>query len=145
VNAPALRWTEHGTAEYAALVELRREVLRRPLGMDYTAEQLAAEKDQLHLGAWDGARAVGCLALLLNASGEARMRQVAVAPDAQGRGVGRLLVEEFEAEARRQGASRMTLHARLTALVFYEKLGYRAEGETYLEVGLPHRSMSKAP
>ncbi len=60
---------------------------------------------------------------------EARMRQVAVAADAQGRGIGRLLVAEFEAEAIRRGAARVTLHARQTAVAFYERLGYAVEGE----------------
>jgi N-acetylglutamate synthase-like GNAT family acetyltransferase len=125
------------------LVELRRAVLRRPLGLDFTSAQLAAEAGQRHLGAWDEGRAIGCLAL--SSSGdEARMRQVAVAPDAQGRGVGRRLVAESEAEARRLGARRMTLHARQTAVAFYERLGYACEGAPFAEVGLPHRSMTKA-
>ena len=141
--APVLRWVPHDSPDYLSLVELRRAVLRRPLGLDFTAEQLAAEKPQLHLGAWDGARAVGCLALRLSGEGEARMRQVAVAADAQGRGLGRLLVVESEAEARRRGASRMTLHARQTAVAFYERLGYAVDGEPFAEVGLPHRIMSK--
>jgi ribosomal protein S18 acetylase RimI-like enzyme len=141
--APKPRWTAHGTSDYLAIVALRREVLRRPLGMDFTAEQLAAESGQFHLGAWDGARLVGCLALVVEGS-EARMRQVAVAPDAQGRGIGRLLAVECEAEAVRRGASRMTLHARQTAVAFYERLGYAVEGEAFAEVGLPHRSMTKA-
>ena len=142
MNAPKLRWVAHASPEYNALVELRRDVLRRPLGLDYTAAQLAAEDGQLHLGAWDGERAVGCLALLMGA-GEARMRQVAVASDAQRRGVGRLLVVESETAARRRGAARMTLHARQSAVAFYERLGYRSEGEPFTEVGLPHRSMTK--
>jgi ribosomal protein S18 acetylase RimI-like enzyme len=139
----ALRWIAHASPEYAALVELRRAVLRRPLGLDFTAEQLDAEAPQFHLGAWAGARAVGCLALLVGA-GEARMRQVAVAPDAQGLGIGRRLVVESEAEARRRGAARMTLHARQTAVAFYERLGYAVDGEPFTEVGLPHRNMRKA-
>jgi len=88
----ALRWVPFASAERAALVALRTEVLRRPLGLVFTDEQLAAEKDQLHLGAWDGARAVGVLLLAARGGGVAQMRQVAVAADAQGRGIGKLLV-----------------------------------------------------
>lgn len=139
---PVLRWVPHGGPDYFALVELRRAVLRRPLGLDFSPEQLAAEETQFHLGAWEGERLVGCLALLMS-GGEARMRQVAVAADAQGRGIGRLLVAKFEAEARRRGAARVVLHARRTAVAFYERLGYAVEGEPFQEVGLPHRSMSR--
>jgi predicted GNAT family N-acyltransferase len=72
------------------------------------------------------------------------MRQVAVAVDAQGRGIGRLLVAEAEAESRRRGWTRMVLHARDAAIPFYLKHGYATEGEPYLEVGIPHRTMAKS-
>jgi predicted N-acetyltransferase YhbS len=125
-----------------ALVELRRSVLRRPLGLDFNPEQLAAEASQFHLGAWSGSTPLGCLALRQD-EGAMRMRQVAVAPEAQGKGIGRLLVLESEAEARRRGASVVMLNARQTAVAFYERLGYSVSGEPFLEVGLPHRKMSK--
>jgi predicted N-acetyltransferase YhbS len=140
---PELRWAAHGDPDGSALVELRREVLRRPLGMDFTAEQLAAEKDQLALGAWDGARVLGCLLLAPREDGVVQMRQVAVAPDAQGRGIGRLIVVEAEAEARRRGWTRMILHARDTAAPFYLKLGYAAVGGPYVEIGIKHLTMAK--
>lgn len=143
MNAPVLRWIDFASAERAALVDLRREVLRRPLVLDFTDEQLAAERDQLHLGAWDGARAVGCLLLAPPVEGAARMRQVAVTEAARGQGLGRRLVVEAEAEARRRGWRKITLHARDTALAFYQRLGYAAVGEPFLEVGLAHRAMFK--
>jgi predicted GNAT family N-acyltransferase len=143
VRVLALRWAAHASAEYAAQVELRREVLRRPLGLDFTPEQLAAEAAQFHLGAWDGDRLVGCLALRLDEPGIFRMRQVAVVPDAQGTGVGRALVAESEAEARRRGGTSMTLNARDTAVAFYARLGYAAEGPPFLEVGISHLRMTK--
>ena len=138
-----LEWAPYGGARHDELIELRREVLRRPLGLDYTPEQLAAEADQMHLGAWDGRRAVGCLVLKLLPGREIQMRQVAVRADAQRKGVGRLLIAEAEAEAKRQGRARMVLHARQPAVAFYEKLGYAVEGEPFVEIGLPHRLMAK--
>jgi len=143
MSAAQLRWIPFDSVERAALIELRREILRRPLGLDFTPQQLDAEADQLHLGAWDGPRAVGCLLLAAREGGVVQMRQVAVAADAQGRGIGRLLVREAEAESRRRGWTRMILHARDAAIPFYLKLGYAAEGEPYVEVGIPHRTMAK--
>ncbi|MBI4347495.1 MAG: GNAT family N-acetyltransferase [Elusimicrobia bacterium] len=139
----ALRWVGHGTPEYERLVDLRREILRKPLGLVFTPEQLAAESDQLHLGAWDGERALGCLVLRIASADSVVMRQVAVAAEAQRRGIGKLLVDESEREARRRGLARMSLHARETAVPFYERLGYHIEGEPFTEVGLPHREMAK--
>lgn len=139
----ALRWVGHGTPEYDRLIDLRRAILRKPLGLTFTAEQLAAESDQLHLGAFESGRVLGCLVLRIASPGEVVMRQVAVAAEAQRRGIGTLLVEESEREARRRGFARMSLHARETAIPFYERLGYHVEGEPFTEVGLPHREMAK--
>ncbi len=37
-----VRRIPHGSADYAAAVNLRRAVLRTPLGLDFTSAQLAA-------------------------------------------------------------------------------------------------------
>ncbi|WP_344245153.1 GNAT family N-acetyltransferase [Actinocorallia libanotica] len=64
----------------------------------------------------------------------AHVRQIqglAVDPAAQGRGVGRLLLEAAVAEARRQGASKLTLRVlsgNTTARRLYERLGFTVEG-----------------
>ena len=71
------------------------------------------------------------------------MKQVAVLPDLQGQGVGKALVQYSEALARRLGFTRMVLHARETAVPFYEKLGYSRFGERFQEVTIPHWAMDK--
>jgi predicted GNAT family N-acyltransferase len=48
---------------------------------------------------------------------------------------------EKEAEKRRIGE--IALHARETAVGFYEKLGYVVSGERFTEVGIPHWYMQK--
>ena len=52
-----------------------------------------------------------------------------VAPDRQGRGVGRELLAFVEGRAREQGVRHLFLSASLTAVGFYEHLGYRRTGE----------------
>jgi hypothetical protein len=71
------------------------------------------------------------------------MRQVAVVPELQGQGIGRAMVEYSEALARTVGFTRMILHARETAVAFYEKLGYAKVGERFVEVTIPHWAMAK--
>lgn len=135
---------EHGSKEYDKTVELRREVLRRPLGLDFTPEQLAAERDDLHLAHFQDGEVLGCLILTRVDDATLRMRQVAIHPDHQRRGLGLNLVEAAEVASSEQGFRRMILHARKTAVPFYVRLGYRVEGEPFEEVGLPHRAMSKS-
>ena len=52
---------------------------------------------------------------------EVKARQVAVAPHAQGQGVGRALTKFAEDFARQRGFTTITLHARATAVPIYEK------------------------
>ena len=87
---------------------------------------------------------MGTLLLTPREEGAIQMRQVAVAGRRQGAGIGRLLVVESEAEARRRGFTRMLLHARDAAIGFYEKLDYHRVGEPFTEVGILHQEMEKS-
>jgi len=132
-----------GDEDYKKEIELRYIILRKPLGLNYTEEQLAAEKDEFHFAAFDGDKLVGCLLMKAIGNDEIKMRQVAVDEDYQGKGVGKSLVLFSEKFAAENGFSLITLHARKTAVPFYEKLGYKIVGEEFIEVTLPHFKMKK--
>jgi ribosomal protein S18 acetylase RimI-like enzyme len=134
---------EHGSPLYRECVALRLAVLRTPLGLSFTEDELQRESASLHLACHDGQNLVGCLALVPLPDGEIKMRQVAVAPETQGRGIGRSLVDASETLARHRGFTLMTLHARTTAVPFYERLGYETVGDEFEEVTVPHRAMQK--
>lgn len=40
----ALKLIDHGTKEYQQMVKLRNEILRKPLGLTFTPEELEKEK-----------------------------------------------------------------------------------------------------
>lgn len=71
------------------------------------------------------------------------MRQVAVVRELRGQGIGKALVAYAEALARKLGYRRMILHARETAVGFYEKLGYSRVGDRFEEVTIAHWTMEK--
>ena len=73
----------------------------------------------------------------------AKIQRMAVIDDVRGRGVGRDLLVFLEEEARRRGALRYLLWAQTHARPFYEKAGYRAEGEQFDDAGIPHIAMQK--
>ncbi|MGZ3306177.1 MAG: GNAT family N-acetyltransferase [Asticcacaulis sp.] len=129
---------------YAEAVILRRAVLRTPLGLDFTPEQLAAEATDTHFAAYYNGAIAGAVVMTPYDAQTVKLRQMAVSPGAQGRGIGAALLDAFEAHARRQGMKRITLAARLTARGFYERHGYVAQGDVFNEVTLPHIAMSKA-
>jgi predicted GNAT family N-acyltransferase len=45
--------------------------------------------------------------------------------------------------ARDKGYNKMIMHARDTAIGFYEKFGYKINGSPFNEVNLPHHVMEK--
>jgi predicted GNAT family N-acyltransferase len=119
-------------------------VLREPLALRPGPEERAEESRLVHLGAFEGDRLIGCL--MLHDLGEKRvkMRQVAIDFDRQKSGIGSALVRFSEDVARARGFAEMVLHARETAIPFYEHLGYERQGEPFVEVTVPHLKMRKS-
>jgi len=135
---------EYGTPEYDEAVRLRYDVLRAPLGLEFTAAQLAMEYEDIHLAAYDvHFRLLGCLVLTLTDESSMKMRQVAVAEAVQGKGVGKKMALRAEAVAGQAGCSLIYCHARDLAVPFYEKLGYVRDGKAFKEVGITHYKMKK--
>ncbi|HTQ09331.1 MAG TPA: hypothetical protein VMI31_04600, partial [Fimbriimonadaceae bacterium] len=76
-----IRIATHGSSEYEQEVEVRRRILRRPLGLDFSEEELAAEHAETHIVAVADGRVVGCAVMVHKEGGVAKMRQVAVEPE----------------------------------------------------------------
>ena len=132
------------TPEYDESVALRYDVLRKPLGLEFTPEQLSPEWSDLHLAAFDVSGKMVAILILTPINKEVvKMRQVAVAAGQQGRGVGTALVEQSEQLARDLDFQEISLHARELAVPFYLRLGYEKVGEMFEEVGIPHYKMKK--
>ena len=133
----------HNSPEYAQAVDLRKRILRWPLGLDLSPEELAAEFKETHLVATQKGKVIGCLVMVPKGEGVVKMRQVAVEPHLQGQGIGVQMVRASEEWARSAGFARIELSARDTAVPFYLKLDYALVGEPFEEVTIPHRKMMK--
>ena len=72
-----------------------------------------------------------------------RLRQMAVLNNLNGKGIGRSLMQFAENIARDRGFRKITMHARKSAIGFYEKLGYQVTGDEFNEVTIPHHIMEK--
>ncbi|MCU0975343.1 MAG: GNAT family N-acetyltransferase [Steroidobacteraceae bacterium] len=70
-----------------------------------------------------------------------KIGRVAVARRCRGTGLGRQIMKLLTDAARHRGMTEVRLSAQLSAMPFYEKLGFRAEGEVFEEAGIPHRNM----
>jgi ribosomal protein S18 acetylase RimI-like enzyme len=140
----ALKIIDHGSREYQQMVQLRNDILRRPLGLQFTPEELEKEKEEILIGAFEEEKMLGCCMLIKEDPGSVRLRQMAVLNNLQGKGIGRALMQFAENIARDLGFQKITMHARKTAVGFYEKLGYRVCGQEFEEVTIPHYIMEKA-
>jgi ribosomal protein S18 acetylase RimI-like enzyme len=138
------RQIEYGSAEYDAARELREAVLRAPLGLSLSANDLRGEEHQLHYALFTGTdELVGCVIVVPASDGQARIRQMAIAPVHQRQGLASRMMLELEANLITRGFCSLSLHARRSAIGFYQKLGYECSGGEFIEVTLPHRKMSK--
>jgi GNAT superfamily N-acetyltransferase len=139
----ALKIIDHGTKEYQQMVKLRDDMLRRPLGLTFTPDELNEEKDNMLIGAFEEDSLLGCCMLVEERPGVIRLRQMAVLNDLQGKGIGRALMQFAENLARDHGYKVLTMHARKNATGFYEKMGYKISGDEFEEVTIPHYVMEK--
>lgn len=139
----AIKIIDHGTPDYERMVALRYEILRKPLSLSFSPEDLEQEKNDILIGAFDEDRILACCILTRYDEERCKLRQMAVHRSQQGKGVGGQLLNFAENVARDKGYRRMVMHARKTSVGFYEKLGYSAKGEEFQEVTIPHFLMEK--
>ena len=138
-----LKQITHGSSDYKKMIDLRARMLRTPLGLTFTKTELDNEKDDLLIAAFDEDEMLGCCTLTKADEQTLRLRQMAVKNNLQGKGIGAAIILFGENLARDKGYKKITMHARNTAIGFYEKFGYKVIGEEFVEVQLPHHTMQK--
>lgn len=138
-----LKIIDHNSPEYDQMVELRRAILRKPLGIDFKNGELEQEKDNILIASFEEDDILACCMLVEVNPEVVQLRQMAVKPGLQGKGIGRVLMQFAENIARDRGYKKLIMHARKTAAGFYEKLGYKTEGDEFNELTIPHFMMVK--
>ena len=122
---------------------LRRAVLRK--NMPNEPHEFSGDFDDntIHLGYYEGEEIIGIVTIIKNGK-IAQLRGMAVADAHQGEGIGKKLVLEAENVLKKENFSRIWMNARENAVPFYEKLGYRIEGDLFVikPIGF-HYLMSK--
>ncbi len=125
-------------ADQAALRGLRERVFVREQGVPLELEWDGLDAEAIHLLAEDAAgRPVGTARVL--ASGQ--IGRMAVLAEFRGLGIGGSLLAAALEASRHSGLPRPWLNAQTSAQGFYERAGFRPQGETFTEAGIPHRKM----
>ncbi len=112
----------------AALYDLRARVLRPdrpPEDSRFPGDDAPAT---VHLGAFVDGKCVGVASLF--AERGIRLRGMAVEPDRRGQGVGAALLRHIQQGAAERGQD-LWCNARASAVGFYEKLGWKTEGDVF--------------
>jgi len=138
-----LKQIDHGTPEYDQMISLRNNILRKPLGLGFNEEELQEEKNHLLIAAFDEDKMLGCCMLCKADEKTLRLRQMAVLDNLQGKGIGASIMNFAENLAIDKGYNKIMMHARDTAIGFYEKLGYKITSDVFTEVNVPHHVMEK--
>lgn len=75
----------------------------------------------------------------------AHIGRMAVVKEWRERGVGSAILMALLAEVKRRGLTNVFLNAQTYAVPFYERFGFVRKGEEFLDAGIPHCRMTRAP
>ncbi|TVP94782.1 MAG: GNAT family N-acetyltransferase [Acholeplasmatales bacterium] len=117
---------------------IRGEVFIVEQAIDWTEEFDADDYHATLFVLYEGNQAIG--AARLNGY---KVGRVAVLKTHRHKHAGRMLMSAVEAHARQCAIDRLELGAQLPVIPFYEKLGYQAYGDIFLDADIEHRMMAK--
>ncbi|CCQ32608.1 phospholipiddiacylglycerol acyltransferase protein [Halorhabdus tiamatea SARL4B] len=124
--------------------DVRFAVFVEEQGVDPAIEIDEHEDTATHFVAYADDEPVGATRLREPEDGIGKVERLAVLGFHRGQGLGRQLMDAVEAEARREGLERLTLHGQVRVVEFYEHLGYEQESDEFEEAGITHVKMAKS-
>ncbi len=137
-------------ADWPEIAALRTRVFVEEQGVPPEVERDDRDATAVHVlsrapggGSAGPVVATGRLLLPEDGSGTATIGRMAADASVRGRGHGAAVLAELHRQAARRGLTAVELHAQLSARGFYERAGYRAVGDEYLEAGIAHVTMRR--
>ena len=129
------------TEDLATCQALRRTVFIEEQNVPEADEVDGRDAGAVHLLARVDGRPVGTARLLVSGD-SGKIGRVCVLAEMRGKGIGARLIEAAVREfAANPAIGKVKLSAQINALPFYERLGFTAEGDEYLDAGIVHRDM----
>lgn len=121
--------------------QVRREVFILEQGVPEDLEIDEFDPVAFHALAYSDSACIGTARLHLNDDGSGQIGRMAILSSFRNQGLGRQIMKVLIETARSNGISSLILHAQVSAIPFYEKLGFITNGPIYDEAGIPHRNM----
>jgi predicted GNAT family N-acyltransferase len=127
---------------------LRTEIFVDEQGVPPECEQDEYEDDCLHWLMLDSSTGVPVATGRMRAYQEgcqirpvAKLERIAVNKNLRGRKLGERLMRDMLAHIRTDGYEQAILDAQVPVLGFYEQFGFVAEGDEFMDAGIPHYRM----
>ncbi len=133
---------EFGSDAFFKMMDLREEVLYKPIGLSRSIDDLEKEKNYINIAGFYDEILCATSSLVITGS-EIKMQRVAIAEKYQGKGIGSAMLKFCEQYAKNHNIEYIYCHARSVAYAFYLKNGYSIVGEEFQEAGIPHSVMRK--
>lgn len=128
---------------YLDALRIRNQVFMVEQGVPKDIEIDKNEAACIHFVLYTDTQAVATCRLLPLKDGVMKLQRMAVLEEYRGKSFGREIIQETESFTRAQGYNTITLGAQITAVDFYEKLGYSKHGEQFMDANIPHYHMNK--
>ncbi len=130
----------NGYEDLADAHMIRIKVFIDEQGISWEDEMDDKDKDAMHLVLYDDKKPVATGRVLWN-NGDFVIGRVAVLKEYRGKKYGDFIMRIMIRKAFECGGTKQFIHAQTAAIGFYEKLGFAAYGDEFMEDGIPHVSM----
>lgn len=128
--------------EMADAFSIRRTVFVDEQNVPLEEEVDQFEKDSVHFVLYDQNKAVGAGRYRV-VDHYGKVERICILKSSRKGGAGKTLMNAIETYALEHQSTKLKLNAQIQAIPFYEKLGYKAVSEEFLDAGIPHRTMIK--
>jgi GNAT superfamily N-acetyltransferase len=118
--------------EWVNYYDLRYRILRQPWNQPIGSEKNEGDSTGIHLALFESGIIKAVARLDISGEKVSQVRFVAVEEACQGKGLGKLVMNEVEKIAISRGDTLLILHAREVALPFYKKQGYQLIEKSHL-------------
>ena len=143
MNTLSIKETTFGSKDYRKELAIREEVLRVPLELSFSQEEMNEDLDDIHISGFSKNTMIGTLILFPQNEETIRLRQIAVCSDFQRKSIGKKLIEFGETVAKGREYRKIILFSQEYMIPFYANLGYTVNGDRFESVTLPHFCMQK--
>jgi len=120
-------------------LDIRHPVLWPQLPRE--ASRVEGDNDALHFGVQHEGVIVSCLSVFMLEASACQIRKFATLEACQGKGFGGFLFQSTLEKMAADGVNDLCLDARTSAVGFYEKFGFRPEGERFFKQGVEYVRM----